>query len=286
MYILGISCYYHDAAAVLLNDGMLVAAAEEERFTRKKHDYDFPKQGHQVLPGTGGHHGPGPRLRRLLREAVPQARPHSDDGAADLSAVWKVFRESMITWMLDKLWVAHHAGGRDRRQQRQDSVQRASLVARGQRLFLLAVRRGRDSDGRRRRRVGDGDLRRRQGQRHQAEQADRVSALAWPALQRVHGVPRLRSQRRRVQSHGHGALRRAEVRGQSLEGGQPEQRRIVLAGHGLLQLPPLDREDLQQQVRGVVWRRRVRRRCSSSPRRPASRSTSARLREIRKNCRS
>ena len=44
MYILGISCYYHDAAAALLQDGILVAAAEEERFTRIKHDYSFPTQ--------------------------------------------------------------------------------------------------------------------------------------------------------------------------------------------------------------------------------------------------
>ena len=43
MYILGISCYYHDAAAVLLKDGLLVAAAEEERFSRNKHDHGFPK---------------------------------------------------------------------------------------------------------------------------------------------------------------------------------------------------------------------------------------------------
>ncbi len=42
MYILGISCYYHDAAACLLKDGVIVAAAEEERFTRKKHDIRFP----------------------------------------------------------------------------------------------------------------------------------------------------------------------------------------------------------------------------------------------------
>ena len=38
MYILGISCFFHDAAAALLRDCVLVAAAEEERFTRKKHD--------------------------------------------------------------------------------------------------------------------------------------------------------------------------------------------------------------------------------------------------------
>lgn len=42
MYVLGISCYYHDSAATLLKDGVIVAAAEEERFTRKKHDASFP----------------------------------------------------------------------------------------------------------------------------------------------------------------------------------------------------------------------------------------------------
>ena len=40
--VLGISCYYHDAAACLMKDGIVVAAAEEERFTRKKHDTSFP----------------------------------------------------------------------------------------------------------------------------------------------------------------------------------------------------------------------------------------------------
>ena len=42
MLILGISCYFHDAAAALIENGVLIAAAEEERFTRKKHDFDFP----------------------------------------------------------------------------------------------------------------------------------------------------------------------------------------------------------------------------------------------------
>ncbi|MFQ5621298.1 MAG: carbamoyltransferase [Candidatus Nanoarchaeia archaeon] len=42
MYVLGISCYYHDSAAALLKDGVLVAAAEQERFSRKKHDSTFP----------------------------------------------------------------------------------------------------------------------------------------------------------------------------------------------------------------------------------------------------
>jgi carbamoyltransferase len=42
MYILGISAFYHDSAAALVKDGEIVAAAQEERFTRKKHDYNFP----------------------------------------------------------------------------------------------------------------------------------------------------------------------------------------------------------------------------------------------------
>src|SRR5690242_9024509 len=41
--ILGVSAYYHDSAAALLVDGRIVAAAQEERFTRKKHDSRFPK---------------------------------------------------------------------------------------------------------------------------------------------------------------------------------------------------------------------------------------------------
>ena len=42
MYILGISAYYHDSAACLLKNGKIIAAAQEERFTRKKHDQNFP----------------------------------------------------------------------------------------------------------------------------------------------------------------------------------------------------------------------------------------------------
>ena len=43
MNILGISALYHDSAACLVQDGRIVAAAQEERFTRKKHDESFPK---------------------------------------------------------------------------------------------------------------------------------------------------------------------------------------------------------------------------------------------------
>ncbi|HZQ25935.1 MAG TPA: carbamoyltransferase N-terminal domain-containing protein [Terriglobales bacterium] len=106
MYILGVSCYYHDAAAVLLKDGVLVAAAEEERFSRIKHDYGFPKQAIHFCMDQEGISGndldyvvffekPFRKLDRILMMTL-QTYPQS----------WKVFRESMITWMVDKLWVA------------------------------------------------------------------------------------------------------------------------------------------------------------------------------------
>ena len=42
MNILGISAFYHDSAAALIRDGEIIAACQEERFTRKKHDFGFP----------------------------------------------------------------------------------------------------------------------------------------------------------------------------------------------------------------------------------------------------
>ncbi|MGJ8644117.1 MAG: carbamoyltransferase family protein [Luteolibacter sp.] len=54
VYILGISAYYHDSAAALLKDGQIIAAAQEERFTRKKHDNAFPAQAVQYCLKEAG----------------------------------------------------------------------------------------------------------------------------------------------------------------------------------------------------------------------------------------
>src|SRR5215813_12384705 len=105
MNILGISCYYHDAAAALLRDGQLIAAAEEERFTRVKHDFNYPASAIKFCLETGGIQGaevdyvaffekPFRKFDRILM-TVLQTYPQS----------YKVFREAMITWMIDKLWV-------------------------------------------------------------------------------------------------------------------------------------------------------------------------------------
>jgi carbamoyltransferase len=54
MIVVGISAYYHDSAAALIRDGVIVAAAQEERFTRKKHDPAFPKQALEYCLSAAG----------------------------------------------------------------------------------------------------------------------------------------------------------------------------------------------------------------------------------------
>ena len=51
--ILGISAFYHDSAAALIIDGKIVAAAQEERFTRKKHDPSYPFQAVENVLSQG-----------------------------------------------------------------------------------------------------------------------------------------------------------------------------------------------------------------------------------------
>jgi carbamoyltransferase len=52
--ILGLSAYYHDSAAALVVDGRLVAAAQEERFSRVKHDHRFPRRAVEYCLGEAG----------------------------------------------------------------------------------------------------------------------------------------------------------------------------------------------------------------------------------------
>ncbi|HSF41982.1 MAG TPA: carbamoyltransferase N-terminal domain-containing protein, partial [Thermoanaerobaculia bacterium] len=54
MKLLGISCYYHDSAACLVDEGRIVAAAQEERFTRIKHDAEFPMNAVRYCLAEGG----------------------------------------------------------------------------------------------------------------------------------------------------------------------------------------------------------------------------------------
>ncbi len=105
MYILGISCYYHDASAALLKDGEIVAAAEEERFTRKKHDASFPLhairyclESHGItandLSYVGFYEKPFLKLERVLFQHL-SVFPRS----------LKTFLKYMPGWLTEKLRV-------------------------------------------------------------------------------------------------------------------------------------------------------------------------------------
>ena len=73
-YILGVSAFYHDSAACLIRDGEIVAAAQEERFTRKKFDARFPTQRDPILPAGGRHFSQRPKILCLLRQTSDQVR--------------------------------------------------------------------------------------------------------------------------------------------------------------------------------------------------------------------
>ncbi|MBI3930004.1 MAG: hypothetical protein HY319_30980 [Armatimonadetes bacterium] len=105
MNVLGISALYHDSAAVLLQDGELIAAAQEERFTRVKFDESFPVRSIEYCLREGGitrddldyvvfYEKPLPKFDRILRSHL-----------ATFPRSWKVFREALITWFGDKLWI-------------------------------------------------------------------------------------------------------------------------------------------------------------------------------------
>jgi carbamoyltransferase len=105
MFILGVSCFYHDSAAALLQDGLLVAAAEEERFSRKKHDNGFPRLAIAFCLQKAGisadeldyvvfYEKPLVKFERVLMSSL-----------ATVPRSWKVFGEAMINYFDEKLWV-------------------------------------------------------------------------------------------------------------------------------------------------------------------------------------
>ncbi len=105
MNILGISCFYHDSSACLIQDGRLVAAAQEERFSRLKHDWRFPERAiHYCLNGTGlkteeldciiFYEKPLLKFERLIEtflDVVPRG--------------YRSFLDIMPSWLKQKLWL-------------------------------------------------------------------------------------------------------------------------------------------------------------------------------------
>ena len=105
MNILGISCFYHDSAACLVIDGKIIAAAQEERFTRKKHDSGFPSQAIQWCLKEGGincsdldfivfYEKPFVKFERIIETSLSYA----PSGISQ-------FLQAMPLWLKQKLWI-------------------------------------------------------------------------------------------------------------------------------------------------------------------------------------
>ncbi len=116
MYILGISAFYHDSAACLLKDGDIIAAAQEERFTRKKHDADFPHHAIDYCLREAGissleienvvfYEKPFVKFERLLETYLAFA-PKGFKSFVSAMPLWikdKLFQKSMLTKELTKV---------------------------------------------------------------------------------------------------------------------------------------------------------------------------------------
>jgi carbamoyltransferase len=105
MRILGLSCYFHDAAAAILVDGALVAAAEEERFSRIKHDFGFPSNSIRFCLDRAGIAGPDLDYVAFFEKPFIKFERILQTSLATVPRSHAVFRQAMTTWMLDKLWI-------------------------------------------------------------------------------------------------------------------------------------------------------------------------------------
>ena len=105
MNIVGLSCFYHDSAAALVQDGRLVAAAQEERFTRKKHDPSFPTQALRYCLQAGRltpeqvdavvfYDKPFVKFERILQTSI-----------ATFPWSFAAFHAAMPVWLKEKLWI-------------------------------------------------------------------------------------------------------------------------------------------------------------------------------------
>lgn len=102
MRILGLSAFYHDSAAVLLEDGQIAAAVQEERFSRKKHDASFPRgaaawclnQANGPIDAVVYYEKPLLKFERILRTAFAVA-PRG----------FRAFAAAMPDWLQNKLWL-------------------------------------------------------------------------------------------------------------------------------------------------------------------------------------
>ncbi len=115
MYILGISCYYHDSAAAILKDGKVVAAVEEERFSRKKNDDGFPKLAIDYCLKEAGISGSDLKCVAFYDKSVLKFERLLDNYIAVAPRGLGSFLDTIPKWLHKRLWIKEdikkHLGG-------------------------------------------------------------------------------------------------------------------------------------------------------------------------------
>lgn len=110
-HILGISAYYHDSAACLIRDGEILAAAQEERFTRKKHDARFPSQAVAYCLQEAGIEAKDLELVGFYDKPLLTFERLLQSYFATAPSGFRSFRQAMPLWIKEKLWTKDHIRG-------------------------------------------------------------------------------------------------------------------------------------------------------------------------------
>jgi carbamoyltransferase len=105
MKILGISAFYHDSAAALIEDGNILAAAQEERFTRKKHDARFPKHAVEFCLGEAGAGLPGIDIIAFYDKPFLKFERLLETYLAFAPRGFTSFRMAIPVWLREKLFL-------------------------------------------------------------------------------------------------------------------------------------------------------------------------------------
>src|SRR5205823_5583012 len=104
MRILGISAFYHDSAAALIEDGRIVAAAQEERFTRKKHDAGMPSHAIDSCLAQGGIKLADVDLVAFYEKPFVKFERLLETYAAFAPSGFSSFRQAVPLWIKEKLF--------------------------------------------------------------------------------------------------------------------------------------------------------------------------------------
>lgn len=107
MHILGISCFYHDAAACLLRDGELIAAAQEERFSRVKHDWRFPEHALAYCLREAGIGVADLDLVCFYEKPLLKFERVLETFLAVAPRGFRAFLDTIPSWLKQKLWLPH-----------------------------------------------------------------------------------------------------------------------------------------------------------------------------------